>query len=78
MTELGVIEVAVDQRKLVAVMREAIDGVEDRYPGYRGDLFDYVAQIVMLEREHERRATQIQKKVGDRVASLATLIDKKA
>jgi hypothetical protein len=70
--------VAVDQRKLIAVMREAVASVEGRYLGYRDDLFDYVAQVVMLEREHERKATQIQKKIGDRVAALGTLLDKKA
>lgn len=69
---------AVDQRKLIAVMREAVAGVDERYGGYRTDLFDHVAQIVMLEREHERKATQIQKKVGDKVGALGTLIDKKA
>jgi hypothetical protein len=69
---------AVDQRKLIAVMRDAVTSVEERYPGYRRDLFDYVAQIVMLEREHERKATQIQKKVADKVAALGTLVDKKA
>lgn len=69
---------AVDQRKLIAVMRDAVAGVEERYAGYPSDLFDYVAQIVMLEREHERKATQIQKKVSDRVASLGALLDKNA
>lgn len=69
---------AVDQRKLIAVMRQAVESTEERYVGYRSDLFDYVAQIVMLEREHERKATQIQKKIGDRVGALGTLIDKKA
>lgn len=69
---------AVDQRKLIAVMRQAVESVEERYVGYRSDLFDYVAQIVMLEREHERKATQIQKKIGDRVGALGTLVDKKA
>jgi len=67
---------AVDQRKLIAVMRDAVAGVEDRYPGYRKDLFDYVSQIVLLEREHERKATQIQKKVTDKVNALGTLVDK--
>lgn len=67
---------AVDQQKLIAVMRDAVAGVEERYPGYRRHLFDYVAQIVMLEREHERKATQIQKKIGDCVAALGTLVDK--
>lgn len=69
---------AVDQRKLITVMRDAVASAEERYAGYRTDLFDYVAQIVMLEREHERKATQIQKKVGDKVAALGTLIDKNA
>ena len=69
---------AVDQRKLIIVMRNAVASVEDRYPGYQTDLFDYVAQIVMLEREHERKAIQIQKKVSDKVAALGTLLDKKA
>jgi len=69
---------AVDQRKLIAVMRSAVAAVEDRYHGYRDDLFDYVSQIVLLEREHERKATQIQKKVGDRVDALGRMIDTKA
>lgn len=68
----------VDQQKLIAVMRDAVAGVEERFPEYRTDLFDYVAQILLLEREHERKATQIQKKVSDRVSALGTLIDKKA
>lgn len=59
-------------------MRDAVAGVEERYSGYRRDLFDYVSQIVLLEREHERKATQIQKKIGDRVAALGTLIYKSA
>ena len=68
---------AVDQRKLIAVMRQAAETIEERYVGYRSDLFDYVAQIVMLEREHERKATQIQKKIGDRVGALGTLINRR-
>lgn len=69
---------SVDQRKLIAVMRKAVNGVEEHYPGYRNDLFDYVSQVVILEREHERKAIQIQKKVGDRVSALGVLIDKRA
>jgi hypothetical protein len=68
---------AVDQQKLITVIKAAVDGVENRYAGYHGDLFDYVAQIVLLEREHEKKATQIQKKVSDKVDALGTLIDKR-
>lgn len=68
---------AVDQRKLITVLKAAVDNVEERYSGYHADLFDYVAQIVMLEREHERKATQIQKKIGDKVDALGTLLEKR-
>ena len=67
---------AVDQRKLIAVLKSAVGDVEYRYGRYHDDLFDYVSQIVMLEREHEKRATQIQKKVTDKVDALGVLIDK--
>jgi len=66
----------VDQRKLITVLKTAVGDVESRYEGYHNDLFDYVAQIVMLEREHERRATQIQKKVSDRVDALGGLLER--
>lgn len=65
---------AVDQRKLISVLRAAVNDIEERYVGYRVDLLDSVAQVVMLEREHEQKATQIQKKVGDRIDALGTLI----
>jgi hypothetical protein len=67
---------AVDQRKLISVLRAAVNGCESRYPTYHDDLFDHVAQIVMLEREHDRKATQIQKKVSDKIDALSVLIDK--
>ncbi|MHB8288693.1 MAG: hypothetical protein ACYDEY_05570 [Acidimicrobiales bacterium] len=67
---------SVDQRKLISVMRKAVDSVEERYAGYRRVLFDYVSQVIMLEREHERRATQIQKKVSDKVDALGVLVDR--
>ena len=68
---------AVDQRKLITVIKSAVSEVEDRHPGYRDVLFDYVAQIVLLEREHEKKATQIQKRVSDKIEALATIIDKR-
>lgn len=67
----------VDQLKLIGVMKDVSGGVSLRYPGYKEDLFEFLAGIVMLEREHEKRATAIQKKVSDRVAALGLLIQKK-
>lgn len=65
---------AVDQRKLIAVMRAAVTEVNPHYEGYHDDLFNCVHDIVMFEREHERRATRIQKKVNTRVKYLGDRI----
>lgn len=65
---------AVDQMKLITVLKGAVSTVEAHYKGYPSDLFDFVAQIVMLEREHQQRAVQIQKKVSDRIDALSILI----
>ena len=67
---------SVDQRKLISVIRSSVNTSVDRYDGYREDLFDYLSQIVMLEREHLHRATQIQKKITDRIEALGRLIGK--
>ena len=67
---------AVDQRKLVSVMRSAVSMSVDRYDGYQEDLFDHLSQIIMLEREHLHQATQIQKKISDKIEALGKLITK--
>ncbi len=68
----------VDQRKLITVMKQSVSEIDSRYPGYHKDLFDFVAQIVFLEREHEQKATQIKNKVGDKVSALGLVIYKKS
>ena len=67
---------AVDQRKLIAVMRTATTEIDSRYKGYHDDLFNCVHNIMMLERAHERRATRIQKKINTRVKHLGDRISR--
>ena len=69
---------AVDQRKLITVIKQSISNIDLRYPGYHKDLLDFVAQIVFLEREHEQKATQIKNKVDDKVSALGLVIYKKS
>ena len=66
---------AINHVKLIEVMKSSVGDVERRYARYHEDLFDHVAQVVMLEREHKRQATQIQKRVTDKVHALAKLIE---
>ncbi len=64
----------VSQQKLITVLRQQVDALDEttRVPGYRDHLFETLAQIVVLEREHLEARTQIQKKINDKAKALAT------
>jgi hypothetical protein len=66
----------VSQQKLLAVLREQVDQIDEaaRVPGYRGDVLETLAQIVVLEKEHLEARTQIQKKINDKAQALATVL----
>ena len=67
---------SVNQQKLLTVLRSQVNLIDetDRVPGYRTDVFETLAQIVSLEREHLEARTQIQKKVNDKAQALATVL----
>jgi hypothetical protein len=65
---------AVKQTKLISTLRSKVEEIDEtaRVPGYHKQLWEALSQIVMAEREHKEAATQIQKKVTDRVIVLGT------
>lgn len=67
---------AVKQTKLISELRSKVEEIDEssRPPGYHNHLWEALSQIVMLEREHKEAATQIQKKVTDRVIALGTYL----
>lgn len=69
-------EVTVSQQKLLSVIRDRVDQIDesDRVPGYRRDLLETLAQIVVLEKEHLEARTQIQKKINDKAQALGTIL----
>lgn len=69
-------EVTVSQQKLLSVIRDRVDQIDEttRVPGYRGDLLETLAQIVVLEKEHLEQRTQIQKKINDKAQALGTIL----
>lgn len=71
-------EVTVSQQKLLSVIRDRVDQIDesDRVPGYRRDLLETLAQIVVLEKEHLETRTQIQKKINDKAQALGTILHK--
>ena len=66
----------VSQQKLLSVLRDQVDQIDetDRVPGYRRDLLETLAQIVVLEKEHLEARTQIQKKINDKAQALGTIL----
>ena len=68
----------VSQQKLLSVIRDRVDQIDesDRVPGYRRDLLETLAQIVVLEKEHLEARTQIQKKINDKAQALGTILHK--
>ncbi len=66
----------VSQQKLLSVIRDRVDQIDesDRVPGYRKDLLETLAQIVILEKEHLEARTQIQKKINDKAQALGTIL----
>lgn len=55
----------VNQRRLIEVFKKTCAEVPERFPGYRDVLLEAVADVMIAEREHSIRHTQIQQKVSD-------------
>ncbi len=64
----------VSQRALLETLRQKVDAVDERYDGYQSDLLDHLSDILLLERENQAAATNIQQKVTAKTQALGVLI----
>ena len=55
-----------NSRKVLEILLEEVDAIEEPCVGYRGQLRDTVAEIMMVERDNIVQKTNIQQKVDDR------------
>ena len=55
-----------NERKIVKIILEKCNEIEERCPGYREELEEVVADIVFAEREHRIKGTYIQKHISER------------
>ena len=51
--------------KMVSIILNENESVEDRCAGYRGKILDAIVEILNAEREHKVQRTTIQQKVND-------------
>ncbi len=65
---------AVSPQKLIKVIKEQVNSVDESVPGYKDELFQKLVQIVSLEREHLEARTQIQIRVTEQIKALAHFV----
>ena len=55
-----------NNRKIISIILEECDGIEERCPDYRKAIIDVISDILEYERGHRVSATNIQKKINDK------------
>ena len=53
-------------RRIVAIILEEVNSVEQRCPGYREELVATIGDIVEAERQHKVQSTNIQQKINEK------------
>ena len=54
------------QKKIVSIISDQCKNLEGRCKGYRDEIFNTIADILELERQHRIRSINIQKKINDK------------
>lgn len=58
---------AYNDRKIMAVLREELDQVEEKYSGYKEDLENLMKQVLNLERQHTLSYRNIVKDISSEI-----------
>lgn len=61
-----------DQRRVLEIIKEETHRVDERYPGYREELWEVVAEIVSLERQHKLLTRNVKKDVAEQINTLGS------
>lgn len=69
---------AYKDEKVVGILLEEADKVEERCEGYRGELREAVGDIMSAERQHKFVKMNITSRVGDVVGRVGTYLHKSA
>ncbi len=55
-----------NDRKIISILLEECNKIEDRCQGYRDEIIDVISDIVEYERQHRVQGMNIQKKINDK------------
>ncbi|MBW1766578.1 MAG: hypothetical protein JRJ65_05940 [Deltaproteobacteria bacterium] len=54
------------QKKIVSIISDQCKNLDEKCRGYRDQIFNTVADILVLERQHRIRSINIQQKINDK------------
>ena len=60
-----------NEKKIISIILEECEGIEERCVGYRKEILETISDIVLEERRHRVSATNIQTKVDDKCNTAA-------
>jgi len=63
-----------NDKKIISIILEHCEDIEERCDGYREELIGVIAEILEYERGHRVSATNIQKKINDKCNTAARLL----
>lgn len=66
-----------NDRKVIQIILEEMNVIEERCEGYREALTEAVADIITSERQHRVRGTSIQKQVNDKCNAVGHFLAQK-
>ena len=60
--------------KIISIIKEEVDKVDDFVPGYKKELLETIADIIFDERQNRVVGTRIQQKVTDRIEAMGRIV----
>ena len=68
----------VNDQRVVQIILENIREIENRYDGYLDDMKELIANVMVLEMEHQIQKTNIKQLIGDKIALAASELFEKS
>ena len=58
-----------NQQKIITIILEESESIEERCDGYRLGLVETITEILALERQHRMQGTNIQQRINDKCSA---------
>ena len=70
----GEIELPLNEQKIISIIFEQSEELDERYDGYRKELIDVIGDILLHERNHRASATTIQQNINNSCSAAGRLL----